>query len=211
MSTDGSWLRIEPSCRKRPRRRRRQRAVLARVSGAAVLVAGLAVLVVPAAETGASDPVRSTSPARADTAASAAVSVPQPPPDLAASFEHWAHEYGIPVPLLEALTWHESRWQPTAVSHAGAIGLGQLMPATAAALEAQIGEDLDPWNADDNVRMSALLLSTLHSSAAGDLSVALAGYAQSASSVAREGMWPSTRQYVDEILALYDTFRANGA
>lgn len=39
--------------------------------------------------------------------------------------------FGLPRGLLDALIWTESRYNPKAVSSAGAAGLGQLMPATA--------------------------------------------------------------------------------
>ncbi len=39
--------------------------------------------------------------------------------------------YGLPAGLLDALIWTESRYNPIAVSSAGAAGLGQLMPGTA--------------------------------------------------------------------------------
>lgn len=39
--------------------------------------------------------------------------------------------YALPVGLLDALVWIESRYNPLAVSKAGAAGLGQLMPGTA--------------------------------------------------------------------------------
>ena len=39
--------------------------------------------------------------------------------------------FGIPHGLLDALIWTESRYNPKAVSSAGAAGLGQLMPGTA--------------------------------------------------------------------------------
>jgi len=39
--------------------------------------------------------------------------------------------YALPVGLLDALVWTESRYNPLAVSTAGAAGLGQLMPGTA--------------------------------------------------------------------------------
>jgi soluble lytic murein transglycosylase-like protein len=40
-------------------------------------------------------------------------------------------KYALPVGLLDALVWTESRYNPLAVSKAGAAGLGQLMPGTA--------------------------------------------------------------------------------
>ncbi|QOV94703.1 lytic transglycosylase domain-containing protein [Novosphingobium sp. ES2-1] len=40
-------------------------------------------------------------------------------------------KYSLPAGLLDALVWTESRYNPVAVSPAGAAGLGQLMPATA--------------------------------------------------------------------------------
>ncbi len=39
--------------------------------------------------------------------------------------------YALPAGLLDAVVWTESRYNPLAVSKAGAAGLGQLMPATA--------------------------------------------------------------------------------
>ena len=39
--------------------------------------------------------------------------------------------YSLPTGLLDALVWTESRYNPLAVSKAGAAGLGQLMPGTA--------------------------------------------------------------------------------
>ena len=42
--------------------------------------------------------------------------------------------FRLPTGLLDALVWTESRYDPFAVSSAGAVGLGQLMPGTARAL-----------------------------------------------------------------------------
>ncbi|OYU33104.1 lytic transglycosylase domain-containing protein [Novosphingobium sp. PASSN1] len=42
--------------------------------------------------------------------------------------------YALPRGLLDALIWTESRYNPLALSKAGAVGLGQLMPRTATEL-----------------------------------------------------------------------------
>lgn len=42
--------------------------------------------------------------------------------------------FSLPPGLLDALVWTESRYNPLAISSAGAAGLGQLMPHTAQAL-----------------------------------------------------------------------------
>lgn len=40
-------------------------------------------------------------------------------------------QFGLPTGLLDAVIWTESRYNPFAISKAGAAGLGQLMPGTA--------------------------------------------------------------------------------
>jgi soluble lytic murein transglycosylase-like protein len=51
--------------------------------------------------------------------------------------------FGLPAGLLDAVIWTESRYNPTAVSHAGAAGLGQLMPGTAKDLG--VANRFDPY------------------------------------------------------------------
>lgn len=64
-----------------------------------------------------------------------------------------AAKYGIPVRLFLSLIDHESSWNPGAVSYAGAVGLAQLMPATAKGLK------VDPWNPKQNLDGGARYLS----------------------------------------------------
>ena len=126
---------------------------------------------------------------------------------LMPSFDLWAAEYGVPPSLLKALAWMESGWQATVVSPSGAIGIGQLLPGTAAFVAGTlIGVALDPYVADDNIRMSARFLAQLLNLTNGDVNMALAGYYQGLTSVRRDGMKATTAAYVNVILALQARF-----
>lgn len=67
-----------------------------------------------------------------------------------------ANEYGIKPSLLKAIVLAESNGNPNAVSPDGALGLGQLMPATARGLG--VDNPLDPI---ENLRGTAKYLSSL--------------------------------------------------
>lgn len=124
---------------------------------------------------------------------------------LVPSFQHWAGVYGVPLDLLMAMTWLESGWQDDVVSSAGAIGIGQLMPDTVAWMrDVIIGEALDPYDADDNIRMTAAYLRWLLDRTGGDPATALAGYYQGLAAVRNAGVFPSTRVYVADVLAFRD-------
>ena len=73
--------------------------------------------------------------------------------------QKWAKKNGIPADLLEATLWLESGFNQSKVSKTGAIGVGQLMPKTSAFIASSlIGRNLDPGEAEDNIRMSARYL-----------------------------------------------------
>lgn len=76
-----------------------------------------------------------------------------------------ARAVGVPAEVVAAVIHVESRWWPDAVSPAGAIGLMQLMPATAREL------GVDPWNPGQNVvggaRYLRAMLDRLGTTAAG--------------------------------------------
>lgn len=64
-----------------------------------------------------------------------------------------ARKYGIPEDLFLRLVQQESGWNPNAKSHKGALGLAQLMPATARYLR------VDPMNPRENLEGGARYLS----------------------------------------------------
>jgi N-acetylmuramoyl-L-alanine amidase len=117
-------------------------------------------------------------------------------------------EFGLPVGLLRALAWQESGWQQHVVSGAGAVGLTQLLPSTAEwVVEFLLGEPLN-WKTDAraNARVGAAFLRHLINRAQGDLRLALASYYQGWSSVERYGLYDETRQYVENVLFLAESY-----
>jgi soluble lytic murein transglycosylase-like protein len=134
-------------------------------------------------------------------------------PDRAAlvpHFRHWAAANRLPVDLLMATTWLESGWQNHVVSPVGAVGIGQLMPATTAFIrEVLIGVPaLDPKVPEHNIRMSARYLGWLLERTDGDQGQALAAYYQGFRSVEERGLYADTVRYVRVVQALQATFRA---
>lgn len=127
---------------------------------------------------------------------------------LRPTFEKWAAHYGVPADLLEGLCWVESGWQRAVVSSTGAIGIGQLQPATVDHVRLLIGiKTLDPYNADDNIRMSARFLKFLLDSTGGDVNLSLAAYYQGLRSVRTRPVLAETKQYVATVLAVRPMFR----
>lgn len=108
-----------------------------------------------------------------------------------------ARRYDVSPDLLAALVWRESRWQPAAVSIKGAIGLGQLMPATARALA------VNPHDAGGNLMGAARYLRQMLDLFDGDVERALAAYNAGPARVLRAGGVPpiaETRTYVSAII-----------
>jgi soluble lytic murein transglycosylase-like protein len=121
-------------------------------------------------------------------------------------FVHWAGVFGLPASLLEAMCWWESGWQSQVVSPTGAIGIGQLEPATVASMRNQLGQpDLNPTVASDNVEMAAGFLGDLLRQT-GSAQGALAAYYQGMASLGIIGELPSTMQYVAGITAYQPEF-----
>jgi N-acetylmuramoyl-L-alanine amidase len=170
------------------------------------IVAGTT-LVVPAA---GGPPTGAPAPAAAAPAAGTAPAGPTPVPagrrHLEATFDTWATANGLPPSLLKALCYLESGWQHDVVSATGAVGICQLMPATAADMSALIGVDLDRAVPEHNIRMGARYLRWLLDHSGGDVEAALAGYYQGVGSVERDGPFAETRRYVADVVALQRRF-----
>jgi len=110
-------------------------------------------------------------------------------------------EHGLDPDLVDALVRVESGYDPRAVSHRGAMGLMQLMPATVKRLN--VGNPFDP---EQNVRGGVREFSRLIRRYNGNLPLALAAYNAGENAVERFGGVPpysETRDYVARIMHLY--------
>ena len=146
-----------------------------------------------------SDPVRHiASPAGGE-------SVPQRrlQADLHREFERIAAEVGLPANLVRAVAWAESGFRQDAVSPAGAVGLMQLMPETAAEL------GVDPQDRAGNLAGGALYLKQMLQRFAGDsdqIVKALAAYNAGPGRVSAHGgmpPYPETIAYVRRVVREY--------
>lgn len=109
-----------------------------------------------------------------------------------------ACEAGVPVRLFDALIAQESRYRPFARSSAGAMGLAQLMPATARELGVE-----NPWDPLQNLRGGARYLRN-QIDRFGTWELALAAYNAGPARVVRYGGIPpfsETRTYVRTVMA----------
>jgi len=115
----------------------------------------------------------------------------------AKTLEQVARAYDISPRLLEALIWQESRGNAAAVSRAGAVGLTQLMPATAR----QLG--VDPRDPAQNMAGGAAYLRQQLNHFNGNLEKALAAYNAGPGRVETANGVPSipeTKAYVRSIV-----------
>lgn len=136
------------------------------------------------------------SSARTTTEPSSQISCPG---DLDAIFEEAASTFGVSVNLLKSIAQAESNFTADAVSHAGAVGIMQLMPATAASLG--VTNSYDPR---ENIMGGAKYISQLLSRYDGNTSLALAAYNAGSGNVDKYGGIPpftETQNYVQKVLS----------
>ncbi|WP_264213422.1 lytic transglycosylase domain-containing protein [Leisingera thetidis] len=106
-----------------------------------------------------------------------------------------ARQHGVPEELFLRLVQQESNWNPKAKSHKGALGLAQLMPATARALG--VNPDVPRQNLEGGARYLARQFRKF-----GSWRLALAAYNAGPEAVVKYGGVPpykETQNYVKKI------------
>lgn len=123
------------------------------------------------------------------------------------SIVYWSNHYGVDEHLAAALAWMESGFNNAMVSPAGAVGVMQITPDTWDYVQQVLllGHTV-PHDADGNVRIGVAYLHHLLNVFGGDERQALAAYYQGARALQDAGLFPGTKQYVDDIIALKARF-----
>lgn len=85
--------------------------------------------------------------------------------------------HGVNPYLVMGLAWHESGWQASVVSSAGAVGIMQVMPATAAVDgPALLHRTVNLYDPGDNIDMGTAILKNNLNHWGNDLAKALCAY-----------------------------------
>lgn len=126
----------------------------------------------------------------------------RPPARIGALIGVVAAEHQLDAALLHAVIQQESGYRPAAVSAAGAVGLMQLMPATAQRFGVR-----DRFDPEQNLRGGAAYLAWLLQHFGQYMELALAAYNAGEGAVRRHGNrvppYPETRAYVRRVLHTY--------
>jgi len=187
----------------------------ARIAAIQTQMAALTGQAQPASTAGASSFASQLAAAQTGTGASTATSATGTtlgggtPSAYDAQISAAAAKHGIDPALLKGLIRQESNFDPNATSGAGAQGLTQLMPGTAAGLG--VTDATDPAQAIDG---GAKYLKQQLDRFGGDASKALAAYNAGPGAVAKYGGVPpyaETQNYVTKVLGYAAEYRGTGA
>ena len=116
--------------------------------------------------------------------------------------DHWAGEYGVERELVYAVIEAESGGDARAISSAGAAGVMQLMPGTAAVFRVR-----NRFDVEDNVRAGVAYLAWLRDLCGGDRRLIIASYIAGQNRVLRFGLnfaySKDVHDYVTRVAYLY--------
>ena len=131
-----------------------------------------------------------------------------PPPSMLAvqhSLKRWSRYYGVSLRLVRALSWMESGFRWNAQSPADAWGALQVTPGTWRYVENFIIAHRVPRTLDGGVRVGIAYLHQMFHEFR-NVRRALGAYYQGPHAVRRHGLYPETRHFVRNVLALRSRF-----
>ena len=127
-----------------------------------------------------------------------------------------SQSHGVDYKLLKAVVAAESAFNPRAVSHKGAVGLMQIMPATARryGVQSEPGLTVESKLTDPelNIRTGTRYLADLLRMFGGKTELAVAAYNAGEGAVMRAGNripnYKETQQYVTKVMSVYRVLQA---
>ena len=142
------------------------------------------------------------------------------------AIERWAAEFGLDSGFVAAMAYEESRFDPKAVSPAGAIGLMQIMPSTGKSMARRLGirrfSSSNLFNPELNIRLGCYYISQLMKTFKGQLELVAAAYNGGPGRVngwikrfgdeeidefVEDIPYPETRRHVKKTIATYEIYR----
>lgn len=120
--------------------------------------------------------------------------------DTAALIEAAARKYNVDPRLVSAVAETESNGNQDVISSAGAVGVMQLMPSTAASL------GVDPYNKQQNIEGGTKYIRQMLDTFGGDVQKAVAAYNAGPGAVKKYGGIPpykETQNYVNKVMDIY--------
>ena len=118
-----------------------------------------------------------------------------------------ADRHSVPRRLALAVAWQESGWQQGVVSHAGAVGVMQLMPATAEWVgQTMLARPVRITDAHSNISAGVRLLRHYIIRYDGNRDLILAAYYQGQHAADLYGVYSVSRQYIASVRYLERLF-----
>lgn len=115
--------------------------------------------------------------------------------------DFYADRYGVARELVHAIIEVESAWQPHVISAKGAVGLMQLMPATAVTFGVR-----NRFRIEENIQGGVAYLAWLQRRFQGDLRLVTAAYFAGENRIALRGLnhsSPQVYRYVSQVARIY--------
>ena len=116
---------------------------------------------------------------------------------------YYARQYDVSPALVRAVIQVESSWQPGVVSSKGAMGLMQLMPATAEHFGVT-----HPFYIHENVRGGVAYLAELQKLFHGDLRLVIASYVAGEKPILARGLVYSSEEVYTYVQRIAQQYRA---
>jgi LysM repeat protein len=129
-------------------------------------------------------------------------SLEAPKVDVRSMLDAWSSRLGVDPHLVRALAWMESGYQTNLTSDAGAWGVMQILPTAWDYVQNVLIGKTVPRTPAGNVQIGVAYIHQLLGEFGGDERLAVGAWYEGARAVREHGLYPETKVFVDNVLAL---------